>query len=472
MSYRAVAERSWFEVIFNVVAPFVVIGLGILGFLTLKALKKPVPREKPQSPLPLVQTTRVVRHEGGLELKTDGVVVPYREIQIATEVDGRIVEKTADCEAGRYVTKGTLLLTIDKSEYQIEYARLQEQLRQAEASLAELDIEINNTQRLLEVAEQQFEIQKQDFARAERLFGTKAISQAEFDAARKSLLLARQELINLENLLRLKQSSKERLVAARNQVEVSLKKAELDLSRTEIRAPSDGVVISDLVEQNSYVRKGTVVVTFEDTSVAQVRCNLTTRQVAWLWALIHGKTLENADRGEAYQVPKLPVTVEYNLDGRVFVWNGVLDGYEGIGVDDRTRMVPCRVLVDRPTVVSIKAGEGKSKESLVDVPRHPPALVRGMYVTVRIYVAPGVPVLRVPERAVQPGGMVGRIRDGKLKMIPVELAEVVPEGALIVAPPDILQEGDSVAVSPTPFIENNPLAISGDGLPVEEQPVL
>jgi len=473
MSSHVEIKRTPFEVIVNVVAPFLVIAIGVAGFLALKALRKPIAREAPQSPLPLVRTTRVVRHQGGLELKTDGVVVPYREIQIAAEVDGRIVQKTPECQAGTYVSKGTVLLVIDKSDYQIELARLQEQLKQANASLAELDVEISNTERLLEIARQQFELQKQDFGRAERLYGSNTITQADFDAARKSLLLAEQELVNLENLLRLKQSSRERLVAGRNQMEVALKKAELDLSRTEIRAPSDGVVISDLVEQDSYVRKGTVVVAFEDTSVAQVKCNLTTRQVAWIWALVHGKSLqEEKQPGAAYHVPRLPVSVEYDLDGRVFVWKGVLDGYEGLGVDDRTRMVPCRVLVDRPTVVSTRASGETANQSLVDIPRRPPALVRGMYVTVRIQVDPSSVVLRIPEQAVQPGGMVGRIRDGKLKMVPVELAEIVSEGALVITQPDVLREGDSVAVSPTPFIENNPLAISGDGLPVEEQPIL
>lgn len=473
MSNRMEIERSPTEIIFNVVLPFVVIGIGVVGFLTLKALRKPIARETPQTPLPLVRTVQVERHQGGLELKTDGVVVPYREIQIAAEVDGRIVEKTPECEAGKYVTKGTLLLMIDKSDYQIEHARLQEQLKQAEASLAELDVEIANTERLLEIARQQLELQKRDFNRAERLYGSNTITQADFDAARKSLLLAEQEFTNLDNLLRLKQSSRERLMAVRNQTEVALKKVALDLSRTEIRAPSDGVVISDLVEQNSYVRKGTVVVVFEDTSVAQVKCNLTTRQIAWLWAMIHGKSLEEEKRlSEAYQIPRLPVTVEYDLDGQIFFWSGILDGYEGFGVDERTRMVQCRVLVERPTLVSAKTTGEKSNQALVDLPKRPPALVRGMYVTVRIHIAPGSIVLRIPERAVQPGGMVGRIRDGKLKMVSVELAEVSPEGALVVAPPDVLREGDSVAVSPTPFIENNPLAISGDGLPVEEQPIL
>ncbi|GIX02124.1 MAG: hypothetical protein KatS3mg112_1061 [Thermogutta sp.] len=104
--------------------------------------------------------------------------------------------------------------------------------------------------------------------------------------------------------------------------------------------------------------------------------------------------------------------------------------------------------------------------------RQPPALVRGMYVAVRIHVNPKMTVLRVPEQALQPGNVVGRVRDGKLRMVPVEFAQVVPEGALIIAPPELLREGDSVAVSPTPFVENNPLAFSDEGLPVEVQSVL
>jgi len=469
---RASHSITVLERIINIVVPPLVVALGVVGFLVLKALSKPVPREVPEQPLPVVQTVRVVRHSGGLELATDGLVVPYREIQLAVEVDGRIVEKTPQCEAGTFVTKGTLLLRIDKTDYEIEVNRLREQLRQAEAALAEWAVDVQNTQKLLEIAQQQLEIAKRDYQRAERLFGSNAIPQAEFDNARKSLLLAEQEVVNLENQLRTKQASKDRLEAVRDQAAVQLQKAEIDLARTEIRAPSDGVVVSDLVEENTYVRKGTTVLTFEDTSCAQVNCQLTMRQVAWLWAMLEGSSVDaKLATGEAYKVPKLPVTVEYELDGRVFYWEGTLDGYEGLGVDDRTRMVPCRILVPNPTAVKSKVVAGTVPEAAGPA-RQPPALVRGMYVAVRIHVNPKMTVLRVPEQALQPGNVVGRVRDGKLRMVPVEFAQVVPEGALIIAPPELLREGDSVAVSPTPFVENNPLAFSDEGLPVEVQSVL
>lgn len=467
------SSRLPVEIILNVALPIVVIGLGVAGFLALKAFYKPVPRQPPEPSRPLVQTVPVVRHSGGLELVADGVVVPYREIQIAAEVDGRIVEKTPQCEAGTFVQKGTLLLRIDKSDYEIELSRSKEQLRQAEAALVEWAVEVQSTQRLLEIAQQQLEIQKRDYARMEKLFGSNAITQAEYDAARRNLLLAEQEVLNLENQLRIQEASQEKLKSLRDQAAIQLKKAETELSRTEIRAPADGVVISDLVEQDTFVRKGTIVVLFEDTSSAQVKCHLTMRQVAWLWALLEGRPMESeGSGGDAYRVPKLPVTVEYSLESETYLWEGILDGYEGLGVDERTRMVPCRVLVSQPTAVRAAGSQGGGADTNWRAGRQPPALVRGMYVSVRIHVNPKMPVLRIPERAFQPGNVVGRVRDGKLRMVPVELAQVTGTGALVVAPPEILREGDRVAVSPTPFVENNPLAYSNEGLPVEEQPVL
>lgn len=467
------SSSSVVEKLINIGAPLLVIGLGIAGFVALRALYKPVPQQVPQQPLPIVQVAKVSRHQGGLELMVDGIVVPFREIQIAVEVDGRIVEKTPECEAGTFVKKGTLLLRVDPSDYQIEVARAREQYRQAEAALAEWQVQTENVQKLLEIAREQLEIQKRDFARMERLFGSNTITQAEFDAARRTLLMTEQEVVNLENQLRTQQTSRERLESVRDQAAVQLRKAELDVARTEIRAPADGVVVSDLVEQNSFVRKGTTVVVFEDTSNAQIRSQLTMRQAAWLWAMLGRNPADVSPApGEAYRLPRLPVTVEWQHEGHVFAWKGVLDGYEGLGVDERTRMIPCRIVVPEPTSVVAVRAEKQDARSAVEVNRRPPALVRGMYVSIKIHVDPESPVLRLPERALQPGNIVGRVRDGKLRMVPVEVAQVSRGGALVLATPDLLQEGDGVAVSPTPFVENNPLAFSEEGLPVEEQPVL
>jgi multidrug efflux pump subunit AcrA (membrane-fusion protein) len=110
---------------------------------------------------------------------------------------------------------------------------------------------------------------------------------------------------------------------------------------------------------------------------------------------------------------------------------------------------------------------------VVDQPRQrrpadasgPPALLRGMYVTIRIPIEPKTRLLEVPEAAVRPGNVVWRVRGGELAIVPVNfvaLAEAEAEGsrgALIyvdassdASQPGALQPGDQVVVSPLHYV--------------------
>lgn len=471
MASTTVNRSALWETLIQYGTPPLILGLGVAGFLFLKSLRKPPAREDPPETLPVVEVAVVQPHEAGLEISGDGVVVPYREIQVAAEVDGRIVFKAPESKAGNYVQKGTLLLSIEKRDFEIEVERLKEQVRQAENSVKELDVDIENTGRLIELSQNELQIAARDYQRAETLFGSNAMTQAELDAAKRNYITAQTALLNLENQLRLKQATRDRMASARDQAVVLLQKAELDLTRTDIRAPADGVVVQDLVEADSYVRKGTAVLVFEDTSKAQIKCSLRVDQLAWLWAVSRRAGIAAANvRTTAYAVPKVPVTVVYEANGLQYAWSGILDGYEGLGLDEQTRMVPCRVLVDDPTAVrflGVAAEAGEAERGLPD--RAPPALLRGMFVSIRIHVSPDQSVLRLPARGIQPGGKVARVREGRLRLVPVEVIQTLEDEAMILASTENLRAGDHVAVSPTPFLENTPIARTGEGVPVQEQ---
>ncbi len=471
MANATVYRPALWETLIQYGTPPLILTLGVAGFLLLKSLRQPPAREEPPATLPVVEVAVVKPHEAGLEISGDGIVVPYREIQVAAEVDGRIVLKAPECKAGTYVKQGTLLLSIEKRDFEIEVERLKEQFKQAENSVKELDVEIENTGRLIELSQSELQIAARDYQRAETLFGSSAMTQAELDAAKRNYITAQSALMNLENQLRLKQATRERLASARDQAVVLLQKAELDLARTDIRAPANGVVVQDLVEADSYVRKGNAVLVFEDTSKAQVKCSLRVDQLAWLWAVLRRNGNAAADaQTTAYAVPKVPATVVYESNGLQYAWSGILDGYEGLGLDERTRMVPCRVMVDNPTSVTLLSGPAAESGAAVSVPdRAPPALLRGMYVSIRIHVSPDDSILRLPSRGIQPGGKVARVRDGRLRLVPVEVIQTLGDEAMVLASTEVLRAGDRVAVSPTPFLENTPIARTGEGVPVQEQ---
>ena len=421
----------------------------------------------------MVRCAPVAEYDRPLQIEVDGLVVPYREITLSAEIEGRIVHKAEQARSGSYVSEGTLLVEIDPRDYDVEVRRLKQDRIQAEIGLAELEVELANTAALIELAEEDLAIQTEELDRLKPLKSDDVITDSKFDQTRRLQLTAKISLLTLQNQLRLKKTSLARLEGVCDRVSVQLEKAEFDLARTKVTAPVSGVVVQDSIEQDSYVRKGDAMVTIEDTSRVEVRCNLRMNELVWLWQPA-GNDNDNANdggndnygsngngggeratadiqpRAALYQVPEARATVVYRLSGRSYQWEGVLSRYEGIGLDETTRTVPCRVVVKTPQNTQ---DEG------------PPALVRGMFVTVKIHVEPRTGLLAVPPRAVRPGGKIWRASDGKLQILDVNVvkalsSEALGDRVLVRAHPPGLEAGDKVVITPLPAAQ--------DGMSVRE----
>lgn len=449
------SKRSFAVETIRVVLPVAILVAGAGAFLAIGARRDPRSKADGRPAEPLVQTSALRPHEGGLTIETDGVVVPFREITLSAEVAGRIVEKAPQFRAGNYVTAGTVLVRIDPATYELEKERLADEQAQARASLDELDVEEHSTLSLIEVSEQQLALEDKEMARTQRLFDKKLITEAEADTAQRTVLTARNNTINLRNQLAMLRSRRSRLEWAEKLAGSKLKQAALDVKHTEIRAPIDGVVVADLVEQDGYVQPGVQVAKMEDTAAAEVHCSLRMDDLDWVWQQAPAGAAAVGPRAarQDYEIPRVPVTVVYRLGKQQYAWDGVLSRYEGIGLDEKTRTMPCRVLVQAPRNVRPLSGEGAS-------PAGPRALVRGMFVNVQIHTSPGVTLLKVPEQAVRPGNTVWRVRDGRLDVLRVPVAQMLDDGLLIVADENRLGSSDRVVTSP--------LASVRDGMKVRE----
>ena len=442
----------------RIVLPLLILVVAGGGFYVLASRKRPPDLEEPKDTSPLVETATVQDHEQGLEIEVDGLVVPYREIRLSAEVDGRVTHKAEVCRAGNYVKQGELLIEIDSRDYDIEIRRLGEELDQATNSIKELEVEIANTEALIELAEAELAIQHDELERLDVLFEDTVITESEIDQARRSELIAKTAVLALRNQLTLKKTSGGRLDSVKGRVSVLLEKARLDLSRTKITAPVSGMVVVDSVEKDSYVKKGTELATIEDTSAVEVKCSLRVDELAWIWrpAPRRGPGQEQADLALDYEIRETPVTVVYRLGGRDCEWSGSLCRYDGMGLDEATRTVPCRVVVANPT-------HGQSNGPATEIREGcPPALVRGMFVTVRIHVGGQTGLLSVPEGAVRPGGRIWLVEDGEMILLPVSVASILDGRVLIRAGDPHPRANDKVIVSPLPF--------AASGMTVRESP--
>jgi len=425
----------------RIMLPLLILGGGAAGFALLylhkDATAHVVEEEKP----PPVDTAPAESHDQGLEIEVDGVVVPSREIELSAEVDGRVDYKNEVCRAGKYVEKGTLLLKIDPRDYELEIRRLVEGFGSPGDSSDRPPEGEAGPRSLIGLAERELALRRKELARLEGLSGSRVVSDAEREQGELSVIVAENTLQTLRS---------------------QLEKARLDLERTEITSPIDGVVVDDAVEQGDFVRRGTALLSIEDTSKVEVKCSLRVDELYWLWSqtgLGPGGSAADEPRTE-YQIPVAPVKVVYRVANQEYVWEGRLSRYEGIGLDEATRTVPCRVVVERPLearVVGADGGPGRSTG--------PPALVRGMFVTVKILAEPQARLVRIPDKAVRPGNCVWVARpiDGqsRLAMLDVHVVQVAEESAIVLA--GDLEPGDRVVVTP--------LAGAKEGMVVREQSI-
>ena len=434
--------------LFERLAPLIVVALGIGGFVAMGSRRstKPPVRERP--PIPLVEVVAAELHDRGLDFDVDGVAVPYRELLLTAKVAGTIDVKDDECKAGRFVKKGTLLLEIDPRDYRLEVERLKRQLKEAEGNIREVDVELANNKQLALLASDELELRRKELDRIIRLFNRNVGTDSEVDTAKRNELAARNSRLTLTNQERLLSAKRDRLEDAKALVQTQLEKAELDLERTRIVAPTDGVIVMDHVESGTYVQPGTTLVTLEDTRAVEVRCNLRMEELDWLWRQQDALNVRtDMDPVQVdYKFPETDVTVIYELGGRRFTWKGKLSRYDGVGLDQRTRTVPCRVFVENPGAVRLEGSDGLTSES--PTVAGPPALVRGMFVTVQIHAHPQAMLLRLPERAIRPGNEIWLVRKGKLDRGHVHVARVTPEGVLIDAARSDLSPGEQVVVTP------------------------
>jgi len=440
--------------IFRWVLPLVILGAAIGGFVALGGPKPPT-RKTIEEPAALpVRTAAVEAGDGRIEIEADGVVVPLREVTLAAEVSGRVLRKTDACNEGQLVVKGDLLFEIDPRDYELDVERLEREAAQAKLMIAEIDEEITQNATVIGLARRQLELAKREVVRFDALKAGRIVTESEHDRALRDELTAANVLTVQEGQKRVLAKRRNRLMEAESLASTMLEKARLDLSRTRITAPADGRVVEDKVEQDSFVAKGTPVVVIEDTSSAEVKTSLRMDEVARVW----GARKVGTQVGAVQDVPESPAKVVFTIDDRRYEWDGVLSRYEGRGLDEKTRTLPCRVRVPEPTRVRALDRYGVSHATLP--PDAPRSLLRGMFVEVWLQLEVSQPLVSVPEEAVRPSGDVFVMRDGRL--------HVFHPRPFHAAAGRVLYAQDESGLLPTDRVVVSQLASPRDGMEIAE----
>ena len=440
--------------LFRLLLPPLVLVVGIAGLYLLKeSRERPQPRAVEAKP-PLVETVPIVLSDASQPLRADGVVVPFREITLAAQVAGRVISKSDACRAGRTVAAGQELLRIDPQDYELAIDRLEQEKAQAQASVQELAVQVVGVGDSIKLAQEDVALQKGELARIQSLSGRGVSTASSLDTARMAELGSRNKLTDLTNQKRLLEAQQARLDQSVKLAEAQLEQARLDLSRTIITAPVEGVVVTADVEVDGYLKKGDLVAVIDDTQAAEVKTSLDMRTLGFLRRQLRPEVAATLG---PYDVPPVAVDVTYDVLGNTYSWKGVLARYDGLGINERTRTVPCRIVIQDPRAVSLRSGNAALPVAA------PTALVRGMYVQILLHQNPNQTYLGIPEAAVRPGNVVWVVREGKIYERKLQAARVTHD--VVLASPAVtdLKPGEAVVVSPLPG--------AADGMSVRVRPM-
>lgn len=156
-----------------------------------------------------------------------GSLIARDQIYIAAEIEGqRIVALHAD--EGDYVKKGDLLATLEREAMETERA-------QNVATIARANASISRAESLITEAEARLEEAEADLRRAKPLRSSGHLSESTFDTRQALARTARAQLSSAQHGLLQAEAEKK-------QSEAQGREIEWRLSKTEVRAPADGLI--------------------------------------------------------------------------------------------------------------------------------------------------------------------------------------------------------------------------------------
>ncbi len=217
--------------------------IGLAGALYLLHTKPKLKKRRFRPHPPLVKIIKVFPQSYQIKIEGFGTVYPLRTGQIVPEVSGKVVYVSPRLLVGGHFKRGEILLKIDPRDYEAALALAEAELEEARQQLAQLEAE----------------------AQAAKTEWYKILKQ---QTPPSPLVLKVPQLA----------AARARVSAA----EAKVKKAALDLSRTEIKAPFDSMVVEVNVETGQYVSAGMVLGKIYDTSAVEVRIPLETKFLPWL----------------------------------------------------------------------------------------------------------------------------------------------------------------------------------------------
>ncbi len=358
------------------------------------------------------RTGKIERGPLQAAVSATGTVTPVQQVQISSQVSGQIKELFVDFNSG--VKKGQLIARLDPETFEYRVRQSTADVEAARASV--LTAQANVQSALAQVTRAQVDLgeAQRDEKRKLDLVAQNFISSAELDTAKARSASLGESLKVAMAQVDVARAQAQNAQAIVRQREAQLQQARVDLERTQIRSPVDGIVIKRSVEVGQ-----TVAASLQAPELFVIARNLSDMQVE--------AAIDEADISRVRDGQKVSFSIDA-FPGRLF--------------DGSVRQVR-KAAVSAQNVVSYTVVVGFANPGSLMLP--------GMTANVRIITDTRDNVLKVPNAALRvriagvepeaaasapaaPSNGASAVRSGSFSLWPQALAQGTP------ARPGVLRE--------------------------------
>ena len=197
---------------------------------------------------------RMVKIEKGTlvaNVAASGTLSPVVSVQVGSQVSGQLKEVLVDFNS--LVKKGQLIARIDPETFEYRVRQAQADVDAAQAQVLTQQAIIAAQRASLSQAEVNWQEARRDVERKEQLRDKNFISGAEVDKARAGANALAEQVKAAQAQVEVAKATALNVAAAVKQREALLAQTRVDLARTEIRAPVNGIVIKRSVDKGQTV---------------------------------------------------------------------------------------------------------------------------------------------------------------------------------------------------------------------------
>ncbi|MDF1590096.1 MAG: efflux RND transporter periplasmic adaptor subunit [Desulfobacterales bacterium] len=417
-------KRPVLNIFFRIFICIIILGFGLFGMSKLAGLKKPPAEKVVKERMVRVEVMTVQSQDTPVFITGFGEARAQKEVMIAPEVSGRVVEIHPRLDVGETIPGGETLFKIDDTNYQAALAEAQAAVNQFQNVIARLEKQFALDRDRLKTLQRNRDLAGAEFERLRKLFADDNVgTRTGVENAEKGFNIATDGVDQMNQALALYPIQIKEAQSSLASAQARLSLARANLERCRVRAPFNGRVKFVGLEKGQFVSPGQHVLTLADDSALEIQISLDSLDARkWLQF-----TNSSPSQNTAWFSALKPVScrIRWTEDKAGHFWKGTL--HRVVKFEQKTRTLTVAVRVSGRDVISNTDG------------RLP--LVDGMFCTVSIPGRTLENVFQLPREAVSFENTVHVVIDSRLKTLPVEVARIDGETTYVSAG---LKNGDTV----------------------------